>query len=419
MRTTTAMESAPYSRYLPWRMLLWLLIAQIMVAFIGRSLGPLGVLIEEDLYLTKAQVGLLPSALFLGQALASIPTGFLADRVGSRPLLLMLSCCLGVSFIVMTFLQSFWLVLLLIMVGGVGYGGMHPTTNRGIVYWHAQRQRGTAMGIKQMGITFGSALSAVLLLPLAETHGWRIVVLTASVGLIAAGFLAFFLYRDPVEKNKKQRTPLSIHSTFSSITMMAKNKPLLLISFSAMGINGSQMCLNTYLVLFTYEQIGINLILAGILLVVSEVGGSAGRIGWGVISDRVFGGKRLTVMAIIVMLTLSASLVVAFLPAGTPYEWLVPLFFVFGFSVSGFNGIWMNLASELVPREQAGLSSGFSITLGSLGVIMLPPLFGYIVDQTAGYTFGWLMISTIMVIVMLLLRQLNILKKEQQASGTN
>ncbi|GGF14701.1 MFS transporter [Halobacillus andaensis] len=411
---SSALDIAPSRTYKPWRMLLWLLMAQIMVAFIGRSLGPLGVLIEEDLQLTKAQVGLLPSALFLGQAVASIPTGFLADRFGSRPLLLVLSLCLGISFLLMTFQTSFLFVLLLIMIGGIGYGGMHPTTNRGIVYWYDQKQRGTAMGIKQMGITFGSALAAILLLPLAETYGWRIVVLIACVALLAAGVIAYFLYRDPVEVKKQKPEKAASGSTFSSIAAMAKNKPLLLISLSAMGINGSQMCLNTYLVLFTYEQIGINLVLAGLLLVVSEVGGSLGRIGWGVISDRVFGGKRLTVMAIIVTITLFASAVVAFIPHGTPYGLLIPLFFLFGFSVSGFNGIWMNLASELVPKEQAGLSSGFSITLGSLGVISLPPLFGLIVDQTAGYTFGWLMISSIMVIVMLLLSRLYKMKKEKQ-----
>ncbi|MFG6149357.1 MFS transporter [Halobacillus sp. B23F22_1] len=411
---SSAMDLAPSRTYKPWRMLLWLLMAQIMVAFIGRSLGPLGVLIEEDLQLTKAQVGLLPSALFLGQAVASIPTGFLADRFGSRPLLLVLSSCLGISFLLMTFQTSFLFVLLLIVIGGIGYGGMHPTTNRGIVFWYDQKQRGTAMGIKQMGITFGSALAAILLLPLAETYGWRIVVLIACIALVAAGLAAYFLYRDPVEEKMKKAEKAAAGSTFAAIASMAKNKPLLLISLSAMGINGSQMCLNTYLVLFTYEQIGINLVLAGLLLVVSEVGGSLGRIGWGVISDRVFGGQRLTVMAIIVTITLFASAAVAFIPRGTPYGLLIPLFLIFGFSVSGFNGIWMNLASELVPKEQAGLSSGFSITLGSLGVITLPPLFGLIIDKTAGYTYGWLMISSIMVIVMLMLSQLYKMKQEEQ-----
>ncbi|MFB3167653.1 MFS transporter [Neobacillus sp. 179-C4.2 HS] len=82
----------------PWRMLLFLLVAQLMVAFVGRSIGPLGVLIGEDLSLTKSQIGMLPAALFLGQAVASVPAGFLTDRYGSRKLLLMAAFCLGLGF---------------------------------------------------------------------------------------------------------------------------------------------------------------------------------------------------------------------------------------------------------------------------------------------------------------------------------
>jgi len=39
-----------------------------------------------------------------------------------------------------------------------------------------------------------------------------------------------------------------------------------------MGLNGSQMILNTYIMLFTYEIHAEPLVAAGILLVISEVG---------------------------------------------------------------------------------------------------------------------------------------------------
>ncbi|MFC7062405.1 MFS transporter [Halobacillus seohaensis] len=401
----------------PWKMLIWLLTAQIMVAFIGRSLAPLGVLIEEDLSLSKVQVGLLPSALFLGQAMASIPIGLAVDRIGSKRMLLVSSLLIGISFLLMTFQSAFWLVLFLIMIGGLGYGGMHPTTNKGIIYWFSQRQRGTAMGIKQMGITFGSALSAILLLPLAASYGWRIVVLIACLCLVVTGVVAFLFYRDPPQETEISKEKSSFKSIYSSIMKMVNNKPLFLVSLSAMGVNGSQMCLNTYLVLFAYEQLSISLILAGMLLVISEVSGSLGRVGWGMISDHLFDGKRLIILVFIASITLCVSVIVAFIPDGTPFWLLVPIFTVFGFSVSGFNGIWMNLASELVPKEQAGLSSGFSITLGSAGVIIIPPVFGFFVDQNQSYTFSWLFISVIMIVVLFILARLSSIKDKSISSA--
>nr|WP_316047144.1 hypothetical protein [Planococcus glaciei] len=71
----------------------------------------------------------------------------------------------------------------------------------------------------------------------------------------------------------------------------SKKKPLVLVSLGAMGLSGSQLILNTYIVLFAYESLGIPLVLAGMLLVISEVSGSFGRVAWGMISDSIFQGS--------------------------------------------------------------------------------------------------------------------------------
>ncbi|WP_026584667.1 MFS transporter [Bacillus sp. J33] len=395
----------------PWRMLLFLLLAQLIVAFIGRSIGPLGVLIGEDLSLTKSQIGMLPAALFLGQAIVSVPAGFLTDIVGSRKLLVLASIFMGLGFLLMTLLHHFWLVLLLIIIGGLGYGAMHPVTNRGIIYWFPLKQRGTAMGIKQTGITAGSALASLILLPLSVAFGWRVVLLAACLLLLAGGFVSYHFYRDPPELDKQKGSSTGLFQFYKSMFKMLKNKALMLVSFSALGLNGTQMCLNTYIVLFAYEQLKISIFLSGILLVVSEVCGSIGRVAWGMISDRLFNGKRVVILMIITIITALASGTAALIHSA-PFWVMVPIVALFGFAASGFNGIWMNLASELVPKEQAGISSGISITLGSAGAIIIPPLFGFIVDQTGNFSSGWFMITGMMVIVFALLIGLSILNKQ-------
>ncbi|MDN7245243.1 MFS transporter [Planococcus shenhongbingii] len=401
----------------PWHMLIWLLIAQIMVAFVGRSLAPLGVLIGDDLSLTKAQIGMLPAALFLGQSLVAIPAGFLVDRVGSKKLLFLLSLCLGLSFILMAVTSFYWLILLLVALGGAGYGAMHPTSNKGIIYWFSEK-RGTAMGIKQMGVTLGSALAALLLLPAAAAWGWRPVMIGACLFLIVTGIFAKRFYFDPPDKAGKVMADEKPARLFASIFLLFKEKPLVLVSFGAMGLNGSQLILNTYIVLYAYEYIGISLVLAGMLLVISEVSGSFGRVAWGMISDNLFQGKRIIVLVIVAAFSIAASITIALMPPGTPFWVLVPLTVLFGFCISGFNGIWMNAATELVPIEQAGIASGFSLMLGSWGVIIGPPLFGYIVDATGSFTYGWLFMAGILsAVIVLLLIAMGIVKKESQKAG--
>jgi MFS transporter, ACS family, hexuronate transporter len=405
------MERAGFQE--PWRMLACLLLAQLLVAFIGRSVGPLGVLIGEDLELTKSQIGMLPAALFLGQALASIPVGFVVDRTGSKTLLLLISLCVGSSFILMTFSHQFGFVLLLVVIGGLGYGAMHPVTNRGIIHWFQRTQRGFAMGIKQTGITTGSALAGLVLLPLASVYGWRHVVAIACLLLIIGGVVAFTLYHDSIKETNNQEE--SRASFFYSMKHMLANKPLMIVSISAMGLSGSQLCLVTYIVIYCYEYLHISLFLSGVLLVISEVCGSIGRIVWGLISDRLFKGKRVIVLMIISGIAGVASLTLAFLPSSTAFVVMIPITMVFGFAISGFNALWMNVASEVVDVRFSGLSSGFSITLGSLGVITLPPLFGFIVDSFGNFTAGWLMIVGVMIAVFLLLLLLILELKKKPA----
>ncbi|MBT2686914.1 MFS transporter [Bacillus sp. ISL-47] len=400
----------------PWRMLISLLIAQLMVAFIGRSIGPLGVLIGEDLSLSKSQIGMLPAALFMGQAIVSVPAGYLTDRLGSRRLLLAAAFMMGIGYLFTTFLTHFGILLVLVVIGGLGYGSMHPITNRGIIYWFPQKQRGTAMGIKQMGITAGAALASLILLPLSTVFGWRPVLLIACVILLFGGVMSYFIYRDPPQQKQSNNQTQGLVSFYKEMFKMLKNKRLLLVSFSAMGLNGSQMCLTTYIVLFSYEKLGISLFLSGMLLVISEVFGSFGRIAWGIISDRIFNGKRVIILMIITGITAVSSLTVAFISSAS-FWLLAPIIALFGFSAAGFNGIWMNLASELVPPEKAGISSGISLTMGSTAVIIVPPLFGFLVDFTGDFMAGWLLITGLMVMVFFMLSALTVMNQKQQLAA--
>ncbi|MBM7577825.1 MFS transporter [Jeotgalibacillus terrae] len=370
-----------------WQMLGWLLLAQVAVALVGRSLAPLGPLIAEDLMLTKAQVGLLPSFLFLGQMLVSIPAGMLTDKIGTRRLLLLLCLVLGSAFLVGTFASSFYMLLFFIMIGGMGYGATHPVTNRGILYWFPAK-RGTAMGIKQMGVTFGSALAAIALLPLAVMFGWRIALAAACVVLMLSGVVAYCFYREQLAE-KTGREPSMKGGMRSLITY----KPLLMISVIALILNGSQMSVNTYLLFFVTDELFLSLAIAGTMLVLSEVGGSVGRILWGTVSDSIFGGKRFPVLMMIIITALTGTLGMAFLSDGVPVPLLVFIVIILGFAVSGFNGLWMNIATELTPKEQAGAASGVSLTIGSAGVIILPPLFGLTIDISGNFHTAWFLLA--------------------------
>ena len=385
------------SKYIPWKMLGWLFFIQLLIAFVARSLAPLGLIIGEDFQLTKSQIGMIPAALFLGQSLISIPAGLLTDKIGSRKMILFITLLLSGSFFVISIISSFIIILFFIIIAGFAYGASHPTTNRGVIYWFPIQTRGTAMGLKQMGVTLGSALAALILLPVASSFSWQSATFIASLSLFIVGVCIYMVYHEP--KNSLQEKIHSVEKVnFRSILHMFKHKALILITFSAMLLSGTQMILNTFIILFAHEKVGISLILSGVLIGIAELGGSLGRICWGVISDRLFQGKRIIVLLLISFLVGNVSIIVALLPHGVSYYTMIIIVFIFGFGASGFNGVWMNATTEIVPPSISGVATGFSITFGSWGVIFFPPLFGWIVDKTDSYDIGWFFVTFLMVL---------------------
>ena len=55
----------------------------------------------------------------------------------------------------------------------------------------------------------------------------------------------------------------------------------------------------------------------------------------------------------------------------------------------GWNAVYAVFMPELAGKELAGSAVGLGFTLLQIGTVGGPPLFGYIVDVTGDYRWGW------------------------------
>jgi cyanate permease len=55
----------------------------------------------------------------------------------------------------------------------------------------------------------------------------------------------------------------------------------------------------------------------------------------------------------------------------------------------GWGGLYATIAGELGGKELAGVATGVSSAILIIGVIIGPPLFGYIVDRTESFQIAW------------------------------
>jgi MFS family permease len=138
----------------------------------------------------------------------------------------------------------------------------------------------------------------------------------------------------------------------------------------------------------------------------------AGRVIFGMLSDRLFGGRRRIVLVIAGIGSTVCSLLMAGTGPGTGWWMLAPLALAFGFFGIGWNGVQHTLMAELVGPRGAGTAVGLGLAISSLGVTICPPLFGLAVQHLGGFRIPWAGLGIVMALNMCLLIPVRERKRE-------
>jgi MFS transporter, ACS family, hexuronate transporter len=380
------------------------IIVLILTAQTVANVGPLGIpaiasLIRADLGLTLAQAGSFLSAYYVGPALVSLPAGTLADRWGVKRLLVLGQLVIALGLVAASTATSYAAFVPLLVAAGVGYGILNPTSTKAVMAWAPPAHRATLVGFKQVGLPLGGVLGAALLPVLAVSIGWRPALLV-SAGLVAAGAVAsLVVYRDPPDSGLPARAAGQRGAVVSVLT----SRDLWLLSLATGVFAAMQTVWMSFLVLYLQGSAGLTLIAASRLLALAQVGGMSGRILFGLLSDRLFGGSRRLPLVLAGVGSSACSLILAWTGAGASGVGLAGLAFVFGVVGIGWNGVQQTWMAELVGARAAGTAVGLGLAVASAGVTLGPLTFGYVVEAVGGYQGPWIGLALTMVAAVVLL----------------
>lgn len=371
-----------------WYFLGIITVAQVSLAAIHLGVPILVPLIQKELGLNLVQVGLLGSVLNGGVVIAAIGAGRAADRWGER-LVIGYGTMLGaLAAIAANAAGSLSAVLCLLALIGVATASATPAGSKAVAGWFQRHERGVAMGIRQTSVPLGGALAALTLPALGLAYGWRWALSLAGIAAFAVGVAALRLYREPQRETQGARPRAS-----GALAAVMRDKQIWVVTLYAGVLSGAQWCYLSYIELFLVHAVDMELLLAASLLAVGQLCGAAGRIGWGLLSDRLFAGSRQPVMALVGCLAAAIMFVTAFFSAATPV-WLVSgAVALLGLTVMGWNGLYLARVSEVVATGMAGIAVGFSNTGAFLGTVIIPPIFGFILDYTDSYRVGWIILA--------------------------
>jgi MFS transporter, ACS family, aldohexuronate transporter len=382
----------------------WGILALIMAAQTMANVGPLGIpsiapLIRDDLGLSMAQAGSFLSAYYIGPVLMSLPAGWMADRWGVLATMVLGQVIIAAGLYAVAGSGTFPVLLAIMVFAGAGYGMLNPTTAKAVMAWFPRRQRATVIGLKQVGLPLGGAVGASLMPPLALWLGWRPAVALSASLIAVLAVLTWWLYRDPPEPAAQGHVSMGP----TSLRSVLANGNLWLVSGATFIFAGMQTVWLSFLVLYLDRVVHVPLIQAGQYLVLTQVTGMAGRIVFGILSDRAFGGRRRIVLVIAGVGSTVCSLVMAATGPGTGVGVLAPLALCFGFFGIGWNGVQYTLMAELVGPRAAGTAVGLGLAISSFGVTLCPPLFGLAVERLGSFAVPWAGLGLIMAATLCLL----------------
>jgi len=177
-----------------------LLIAGGALNYVDRAtLAVANKLIQDDLGIPVAKMGVLLSAFLWAYAFSQLPVGGLIDRYGPRRLLGIGLFCWSLAQAAGGLVTNFGTFIVARLALGIGEAPLFPGGARVVRDWFGLRERGFATGLLQSASSLGNFIAVPLLTFLMLTLSWRwMFIIVGSVGVILA-LVWWRVHRDPAE----------------------------------------------------------------------------------------------------------------------------------------------------------------------------------------------------------------------------
>jgi len=339
-------------------------------------------LIKADLDLTYTMSGALTSVYFVGYAIGQVPWGALADRIGSKRVMVASILGIATSTILFGFAQGFWQAALARLVAGLLGAGVFVPGVRLVSGWFPPEERGTALGIFSIGASVGLISSSTLSPYVATIIGWRATIM--GIGLLGLTLTAV-MWVTLKDNEAEERTEGD-----GDLRDVLADRSFWALGAIQMARLGANYVFIAWLPLLLQEEFGMSLVAAGAAFSLFNIAGMVSNPLGGIISDRL--GEKIVLLVSFAVLAVS-SFAFTLVKGGLPM-YLVIL--VMGWFINFVRSPSFALIPRLYGVERAGRVSGLQNTFASIGALVLPFLIGYIRDATDSYWAGWIALALIL-----------------------
>ena len=380
----------------------WVLLAvatlqQAGLTFVRFGLPAIAPFVRSDLGLSLAQTGVVLGAFDLGALLTFYLTGLATDRWGERTVMAAGACLTGAVVAVAAAMDNVWGLAAVLALAGAGFPSSQVAGSHAVMGWFPVTERGLAMGVRQAGLPIGGFAAAAILPWTAQVAGWRGALLVAASGCMLAGILTYVgLAAEPHPQPgpPKGRSVAAATGFWEGPRAFRRSPAIVAATVMAGLLAATQFSLTGYLPLYLVDHFGWRRDAAARMLLLVHLGGIAGRLVWGWVSDHLVRGDRLQPLTAVALCGAGAVVAVSALSLYNPAppQAVAGVAFVAGFTHLGWNGLYVTLVSELAGTASATML-GLSMTLLYFSTMLSPPAFGHLVETLRAYPTAWLMLA--------------------------
>ncbi|ETT88806.1 MFS transporter [Viridibacillus sp. FSL R5-0477] len=388
------------SRY-RWVVFVAVLFTYLLMASQRTAPGLITDQLMRDFNVTASTIGLLTSIQFFVYTSLQIPMGILADRYGPNFFLIIGALLTGLGTIIYS-LGTHELVLFFSRIlTGIGDATIWVNMVLILAQWFHTKEFVRLIGLAGMTGSLGFLLATVPFSEWIILLGWRAAFFSAGLLLCLCGFLLYFVlvkkpkrifWDEPVVVTvevQREKTVVLLRRIFS-------NRQAWALFFCHFGVVGGYVgFISSWAVPYGMNMYEMTRSDASQLIMIGLIGALIGAPLTSWISSRLETIKR---PYIVVHITVLLGWFSFLLFNGHPsFFLLIILFFIIGFGY-GSSALTFAAVRQSFPIKESGIVSGVANTGGFLSAVLLPIIFGFILDyfqatsgnQVDGYYYGFI-----------------------------
>ncbi|MFD0828837.1 MFS transporter [Neobacillus sp. M.A.Huq-85] len=333
--------------------------------------------ISKELHLSQTQSGMVISSFWVSSAFMTLFTGWIADKFGSRKVIVIATFIISLFSLLTGMVGSFVAILAMRFILGFGDGGLPTGSGVAITEIYNKDVRARAKSFLLAAQAIGGVLALYITGYIADTWGWRVMFyIVGGVGLVVTLLLSKYYNPPKVAKTIQEGKIPKIR-----MKHLYTNKTLWVVVIMYFSYSIAQWGLSSWMPSYLEKARGLNLTELGSLSMIPQAVGLASAILTGYLIDKSLAGKQ---KFIILFCAIISGMCLYLMFKASSIQMVIVYQSIFSLGGSAIAMSILTIPLKYVSENIVGSFMGTMYFSNGLAGIIAPTAMGALIDTFGG-----------------------------------